>query len=59
MWMVTAAMKLKDASFLEELHDSILKSKDITSRQIEREKVETLTDFIFLCSKISVDGDCS
>ena len=29
--MVTAAMKLKDASFLEELHDSILKSKDITS----------------------------
>ena len=31
MWMVTAAMKLKDASFLEELHDSILKSKDITS----------------------------
>ena len=28
--MVTAAMKLKDASFLEELHDSILKSRDIT-----------------------------
>ena len=31
----------------------------ITSWQIEREKVETVTDFIFLGSKITVDGDCS
>ena len=31
----------------------------ITSRQIEREKLETVTDFIFLGSKITVDGDCS
>ena len=31
----------------------------ITSGQIEGEKVETVTDFIFLGSKITVDGDCS
>ena len=31
----------------------------ITSRQIEREKVEAVIDFIFLGSKITVDGDCS
>ena len=31
----------------------------ITSWQIEREKVETVTVFIFLVSKITVDGDCS
>ena len=31
----------------------------ITSWQIEGEKVETVTDFIFLGSKITADGDCS
>ena len=31
----------------------------ITSWQIEGEKVETATDFIFLGSKITVDGDSS
>ena len=31
----------------------------ITSRQIEGEKVEAVRDFIFLGSKITVDGDCS
>ena len=30
-----------------------------TSWQIEREKEEAVTDFIFLGSKISVDSDCS
>ena len=34
-------------------------SSPITSRQINGEKVETVTDFIFLGSKITVDGDCS
>ena len=34
-------------------------SCSITSWQIDLEKVETLTDFIFLCSRITVDGDCS
>ena len=31
----------------------------ITSWQIDGEKVETVTDFIFLSSKITADGDCS
>ena len=32
-------------------------SGPVTSGQIEGEKVETVTDFIFLCSKMTVDGD--
>ena len=31
----------------------------ITSWQIEGKKVEAVTDFLFLCSKITVDGDRS
>ena len=31
----------------------------ITLQQIDREKMETVTDFIFLGSKITADGDCS
>ena len=34
-------------------------SSPITSWQIEEEKVETVADFIFWGSKITVDGDCS
>ena len=34
-------------------------SGPITSRQIEGEKVEAVTDFIFLGSKVTVYGDCS
>ena len=34
-------------------------SGPITSWQIEGEKVETMTDFIFLGSKITADCDCS
>ena len=34
-------------------------SNPITSWQIEREKVEAVTDFTFLGSKITVDDDCS
>ena len=34
-------------------------SGPITSWQIEGEKVEAMTDFIFLDSKITADGDCS
>ena len=37
----------------------IVASGPITSWQVEGEKVETMTDFIFLGSKITVDGDCS
>ena len=34
-------------------------SSPITSWQIDGEKVETVTDFIFLGSKIMAHGDCS
>ena len=37
----------------------IMASGPIISLQIEREKVEAMTDFIFLGSKITADGDCS
>ena len=34
-------------------------SDPITSWQIKGEKVEVMTDFLFLASKITADGDCS
>ena len=37
----------------------IMASSLITSWQIDGEKMETVTDFIFLSSKITTDGDCS
>ena len=37
----------------------IMASGPITSRQVDGEKVETATHFIFLGSKISADSDCS
>ena len=37
----------------------IMASCPITSWQIDGETVETVTDFIFLGSKITADGDCS
>ena len=37
----------------------IVASGPITSWQIDGETVETVTDFIFLGSNITVDGDCS
>ena len=57
-------MKVKEESQKAGLKLSIQKMKItgsglITSWQIDGEKVETVTDFIFLYSKITVDGDCS
>ena len=37
----------------------IMGSGPITSWQIDGETMETVTDFIFLCSKITADYDCS
>ena len=37
----------------------IMASYPITSRQIDGETVETVTDFVFLGSKIAADSDCS
>ena len=38
---------------------SIMASGSITSWQIDGETIETVTDFIFLGSKITIDGDFS
>ena len=37
----------------------IMASSPITARQIEAEKMEVVTDFLFLGSKITADSDCS
>ena len=57
-------MKVKEKSERAGLKFNIQKTKNmasspITSWQIDGEKVETLTDLIFLGSKITVDSDCS
>ena len=56
-------MKVKEKSEKVGLKLNIQKTKmassPITSWQIDGEKVATVTDFIFLGSKITADGDCS
>ena len=57
-------MKVKEESEKVDLKVNIQKTKimasgSITSGQIDGETVETVTDFIFLGSKITADGDCS
>ena len=57
-------MKVKGESEKASLKLNIQKSKimvsgPITSWQIDGQKMETVTDFIFLGSKITADGDCS
>ena len=57
-------MKVKEESEKVGLKLNILKTKimasgSITSWQIDGEIVQTLTDFIFLGSKITADGGCS
>ena len=38
---------------------TIMASGPITSWEIDGETMETVSDFIFLCYKITADGDCS
>ena len=57
-------MRVKKESEKAGLKLNIQKTKimgagPITSRQIEGEKVDVVTDFLFLDSKITADGDCS
>ena len=57
-------MKVKEESEQVGLKFNIQKTKimasgPITSRQIDGETMETVSDFIFLGSKITADGDCS
>ena len=44
---------------LNNQNTEIMASSPITSWQIEGGNVKAIIDFIFLCSKISVDGNCS
>ena len=57
-------MKVKEESEKDGLKLNIQKTKimasgPITSRQIDRQTVKTVADFIFLGSKMTEDGDCS
>ena len=57
-------MKMKEESEKAGLKLNIQKSKimtsdPITSWQINGETMKTVTDFVFLGSKITADGDCS
>ena len=53
-------MRMKEESERAGLNKTkVMASCPITSWQIEGEKVEVMTDFLFLGSKITVDGDCS
>ena len=57
-------MKVKEESGKDDLKlninkTKIMASRPITSWQTDGEKMETVEDFIFLGSKITVDGDCS
>ena len=57
-------MKVKEESEKVGLNLNIQKTKimtsgPITSWETDGETVETVSDFIFLGSKITVDGDCS
>ena len=56
-------MKVKEESEKVGLKLNIQKTKitassPITSWQVDGETVETVADFIFLCFKITADGDC-
>ena len=56
-------MKMKEESEKDDLKLNIQKTKimasgPITSWQIDRKTMETVTDFLFLGSKITTDGDC-
>ena len=57
-------MKLKEKSEkfglkLNIQNTKIMASGPITPWQIDGETMETMTDFIYLGSKITIDGDCS
>ena len=57
-------MKVKEESETVDIKLNIQKTKiiasgPITSWEIDGETMETVTDFIFLGSKITADGDCS
>ena len=56
---MTQSCLLKVGLILNMQNTKIMESGPITSWQIDRETIETVSDFIFLGSKITADGDCS
>ena len=59
LWMKVKEESEKVGLKLNIQKTKIMASGPITSRQIDGETVETVSDFIFLGSKITADGDCS
>ena len=57
--LMSLLMKMKEKSELNIEKTKIMISGAITSRQIDGETVETVTDFVFLGCNITADGDCS
>ena len=59
LWMKVKEESEKAGLTLNIQETKIMASDSITPRQIEGETMETVTDFIFLGSKITANGDCS
>ena len=59
LWMKVKEESEKAGFKLNIQKTNIMASSPITSWQIDGEKVETLTNFVFLGSKITADSDCS
>ena len=64
LWQKAMSLLMKEESETAGLKLNIQKTKTmvagpITSWQVDGETLETVTDFIFLSSKITVDGDYS
>ena len=59
LWMKDKEENEKAGLKLSIQKTKFMASGPITSSQIDEEKVETITDFIFLGSRITVDSDCS
>ena len=59
LWMTVKEDSEKVGLKLNIQKTKIMASGPITSWEIDRETVETVSDFIFLGSKITADGDCS
>ena len=59
LWMKVKVESEKFGLKLNIQKTKIMASGPITSWEIDRETVETVSDFIFLGSKITADGECS
>ena len=59
LWMKVKEEREKVGLKLNIHKTKIMASSPITSWEIDEETVETVSDFIFLGSKITADGDCS